>query len=82
MAKARYVLFIIFQACSQRNFNVSLNLNKYLDAVMDHREHITLDASYVKVFHVQHLGRDNGDKNKDSEYALFKKEIPQLMGST
>ncbi|KAJ7740997.1 hypothetical protein B0H14DRAFT_3515417 [Mycena olivaceomarginata] len=44
------------------------DLKKYLDAVMDHREHIALDASYVKVFHVQHLGRDNGDKKKDSEY--------------
>jgi U3 small nucleolar RNA-associated protein 10 len=52
------------------------DLKKYLDAVMDHREHIALDASYVKVFHVQHLGRDNGDKKKDSEYALFFKKIP------
>ncbi|KAJ7301598.1 hypothetical protein DFH08DRAFT_724105, partial [Mycena albidolilacea] len=44
---------------------------KYPDAVMDHREHIALEASYVKVFHVQHLGRDNGAKKKDAEYALF-----------
>ncbi|KAF8192665.1 hypothetical protein K438DRAFT_2017867 [Mycena galopus ATCC 62051] len=44
------------------------DLKKYLDALMDHREHIALDASYVKVFHVQHLGRDNKDKKKDAEY--------------
>ncbi|KAJ7270708.1 hypothetical protein B0H12DRAFT_1229192 [Mycena haematopus] len=44
------------------------DLTKYLDALMDHQEHIALDASYVKVFHVQHLGRDNKDKKKDSDY--------------
>ncbi|KAJ6463475.1 hypothetical protein C8R45DRAFT_840925 [Mycena sanguinolenta] len=44
------------------------DLKKYLDALMDHQEHIALDASYVKVFHVQHLGQDNKDKKKDSDY--------------
>ncbi|KAJ6554556.1 armadillo-type protein [Mycena capillaripes] len=44
------------------------DLKKYLEALMDHREHIDLDASYVKVFHVQHLARSNADKKKDSEY--------------
>ncbi|KAF7373573.1 U3 small nucleolar RNA-associated protein 10 [Mycena sanguinolenta] len=44
------------------------DLKKYLDALMEHQEHIALDASYVRVFHVQLLGRDNKDKKKDSEY--------------
>jgi U3 small nucleolar RNA-associated protein 10 len=43
------------------------DLKRYLDVVMDHREHIALDASYLKVFHVQHLARSNADKKKDSE---------------
>ncbi|KAJ6630100.1 hypothetical protein B0H10DRAFT_1984968 [Mycena sp. CBHHK59/15] len=44
------------------------DLKKYLDAIVDHQEHILLDAAYVKVFHVQHLARSNVDKKKDSEY--------------
>ncbi|KAJ6464259.1 hypothetical protein C8R47DRAFT_1180243 [Mycena vitilis] len=44
------------------------DLKKYLDALMDHREHIALDASYLKVFQVQHLARPSTDKKKDSEY--------------
>ncbi|KAJ7692788.1 hypothetical protein B0H14DRAFT_3175398 [Mycena olivaceomarginata] len=44
------------------------DIKKYLDAMMDHREHIALDASYVKVFHVQHLGGYNEDKKKDSKH--------------
>jgi U3 small nucleolar RNA-associated protein 10 len=47
------------------------DVKKYLDAMMDHWEHIALDASHVKVFHVQHMGQDNGDKMKDSECAPF-----------
>ncbi|KAJ7780384.1 hypothetical protein B0H14DRAFT_3894054 [Mycena olivaceomarginata] len=43
------------------------HLNNYLDAVVDHRKHIALDALYIKVFHVQNLGWDNGDKKKDSK---------------
>ncbi|KAJ7630018.1 hypothetical protein DFH06DRAFT_704991 [Mycena polygramma] len=44
------------------------DLKKYLDALMDHREHIALDAAYLKVFHVQHLARPSTEKKKDSEY--------------
>ncbi|KAJ7756261.1 hypothetical protein B0H16DRAFT_696293 [Mycena metata] len=44
------------------------DLKKYLDGLLAHREHIVLDASYVKVFHVQHLARSNADKKKDSEH--------------
>ncbi|KAJ7222324.1 hypothetical protein GGX14DRAFT_663256 [Mycena pura] len=44
------------------------DLKKYLDALMDHREHITLDAAYVKIFHLQHLTRSKADKKKNSEY--------------
>jgi U3 small nucleolar RNA-associated protein 10 len=47
------------------------DVKKYLDAMMDHWEHIALDASHVKVFHVQYMGQDNGDKMKDSECAPF-----------
>ncbi|KAJ7452113.1 hypothetical protein B0H11DRAFT_1742292 [Mycena galericulata] len=44
------------------------DLKKYLDAVVAHRQHISLDAGYLKVFHVQHLARSNADKKKDAEY--------------
>ncbi|KAJ7790058.1 hypothetical protein B0H14DRAFT_3502070 [Mycena olivaceomarginata] len=62
--ETRCVLFILFlQACGEAESDVK----KYLDAMMDHWEHIALDASHVKVFHVQHMGQDNGDKMKDSD---------------
>ncbi|KAJ7146113.1 hypothetical protein C8R44DRAFT_600928 [Mycena epipterygia] len=44
------------------------DLKKYLDAIEEHREHISLDPAYFKVFHAQHLARSNADKKKDSEY--------------
>ncbi|KAF7326662.1 U3 small nucleolar RNA-associated protein 10 [Mycena venus] len=44
------------------------NLVEYLGAILDHLEHIALDASYIKVIHSQHLSRTNTDKKKDSEY--------------
>ncbi|KAJ7456907.1 hypothetical protein FB451DRAFT_1275210 [Mycena latifolia] len=53
---------------SQLQYLSQNDLKKYLDAVVDHREHLSLDAAYVKVFHAQHLARSNADKKKDSEY--------------
>ncbi|KAK7055439.1 U3 small nucleolar RNA-associated protein 10 [Favolaschia claudopus] len=45
------------------------DLAQYVTAIMDHREHFALDPSYVKAFHVQHLGRAAIDKRtKDSDY--------------
>ncbi|KAJ7607399.1 hypothetical protein FB45DRAFT_1135460 [Roridomyces roridus] len=44
------------------------DIKKYLNDILEHREHLTLDATYLKVFHVQHLARFAADKKKDSEY--------------
>ncbi|KAJ7178741.1 armadillo-type protein [Mycena crocata] len=44
------------------------DLKRYLDAIADHQKHISLDAAYLKVFHLQHLARVNTDKKKDLDY--------------
>ncbi|KAJ6578862.1 hypothetical protein DFH09DRAFT_980162 [Mycena vulgaris] len=73
LAEQRFSAVYAFDAIygereSQLQYLSQGDLKKYLDAVMDHREHISLDPAYVKIFHLQHLGRSNTDKKKDSEY--------------
>lgn len=43
------------------------DLKKYLNALVEHRDHFTNDASYLKVFHEQHLVRSKTDKKHDAE---------------
>ncbi|KAJ7701560.1 hypothetical protein B0H17DRAFT_1195339 [Mycena rosella] len=73
LAEQRFSAVYAFDAIygesdSQLQYLSQGDLKKYLDAVMDHREHLSLDPAYIKVFHVQHLARSNADKKKDSEY--------------
>ncbi|KAJ7079966.1 hypothetical protein B0H15DRAFT_1025307 [Mycena belliarum] len=73
LAEQRFSVVYAFDAIygereSQLQYFSQSDLKKYLDALVGHREHIALDPSYVKVFHVQHLARSNADKRKDSEY--------------
>ncbi|KAF8154101.1 hypothetical protein B0H34DRAFT_800000 [Crassisporium funariophilum] len=44
------------------------NLKRYLHALVEHRDHFINDASYVKVFHEQHLLRTKTDKKRDADY--------------
>ncbi|KAG6857013.1 hypothetical protein H0H87_010685 [Tephrocybe sp. NHM501043] len=44
------------------------DLKTYLNALVEHHDHLSHDVEYIKVFHQQHLGKDKNDKKKDSEY--------------
>ncbi|KAG6866337.1 hypothetical protein C0991_005804 [Blastosporella zonata] len=44
------------------------DLKIYLNALVEHRDHLSHDVDYIKVFHQQHLGKAKADKKKDSEY--------------
>jgi U3 small nucleolar RNA-associated protein 10 len=40
---------------------------RYLNALIEHRDHFSTDPSYLRVFHEQHLIRGKSDKKKDAE---------------
>ncbi|KAF8901036.1 armadillo-type protein [Gymnopilus junonius] len=44
------------------------DLKKYLNGLVEHRDHFTNDPSYLKVFHEQHLVRSKSDKKRDADY--------------
>lgn len=44
------------------------DLQRYLDALLAHKDHFENDGSYLPVFHSHHLTKASGDKKKDSEY--------------
>ena len=41
--------------------------NRYLNVLIEHRDHFLTDPSYLKVFHEQHLIRGKSDKKRDAE---------------
>lgn len=43
------------------------DLKRYLDALVEHRDHFVNDPSYLKVFQEGHLSRAKSDKKKDAE---------------
>ena len=43
------------------------DLKRYLDALVEHRDHFVNDPSYLKVFQEGHLSRAISDKKKDAE---------------
>ncbi|KAJ2923032.1 hypothetical protein H1R20_g14063, partial [Candolleomyces eurysporus] len=44
------------------------DLQRYLDALLAHKDHFENDGSYLPIFHSHHLTKASGDKKKDSEY--------------
>ncbi|KDR78387.1 hypothetical protein GALMADRAFT_245550 [Galerina marginata CBS 339.88] len=44
------------------------DLKRYLNGLVEHRDHFLNDPSYLKVFHEQHLGRTKADKKHDADY--------------
>ncbi|KAF7307826.1 U3 small nucleolar RNA-associated protein 10 [Mycena kentingensis (nom. inval.)] len=44
------------------------DLKKYLEALVAHKDHISLDSAFIKLFHTQHLQRSAGEKRKAAEY--------------
>ncbi|CAA7262090.1 unnamed protein product [Cyclocybe aegerita] len=44
------------------------DLKRYLNDLVGHRDHFANDASYLKVFHEQYLGRAKSEKKKDVDY--------------
>jgi U3 small nucleolar RNA-associated protein 10 len=40
---------------------------RYLNALIEHRDHFLTDPSYLRIFHEQHLIRDKSDKKRDTE---------------
>ncbi|KAG5644278.1 hypothetical protein DXG03_008763 [Asterophora parasitica] len=46
------------------------DFKKYVDALAEHRDHLTHDVDYIKAFHQQHLGKNKADKRRESEYKL------------
>ncbi|PPQ90282.1 hypothetical protein CVT25_013107 [Psilocybe cyanescens] len=44
------------------------DLKRYLNALVEHRDHFANDPSYLKIFHDQHLGRTKADKKRDADY--------------
>ncbi|KAG6909155.1 hypothetical protein DXG01_001782 [Tephrocybe rancida] len=44
------------------------DLKTYLSALVEHRDHLSHDVEYIKVFHQQHLGKNKSDKKKSLEY--------------
>jgi len=43
------------------------DLKRYLNALIEHRDHFLIDPSYLKVFHEQHLIQGKSDKGRDAE---------------
>ena len=43
------------------------DLKRYLDALVEHRDHFVNDPSYLKVFQDGHLSQAKSDKKKDAE---------------
>ncbi|KAF8797612.1 hypothetical protein BYT27DRAFT_7204423 [Phlegmacium glaucopus] len=44
------------------------DLKRYLNALVEHRDHFSNDPSYLKTFHEQHLIRAKSDKKRDADY--------------
>lgn len=44
------------------------DLTKYLDALVEHRDHFTNDASYITIFHAQHLAKIASGQKKNNDY--------------
>ncbi|KAF7297329.1 U3 small nucleolar RNA-associated protein 10 [Mycena indigotica] len=53
---------------AQLQYLSQADLKRYLAALVDHKDHIMLDAGFVQVFHSQHLKRSTADKRKEIEY--------------
>lgn len=47
------------------------DLKKYLEALVEHQDHLINDSSYLQVLHQEHLGKRGTDKKKEIEYAPF-----------
>ncbi|PPR01672.1 hypothetical protein CVT24_001501 [Panaeolus cyanescens] len=43
------------------------DLKKYLDALVEHRDHFINDSAYIKIFHAQHLSKVKGEKKKEAD---------------
>lgn len=43
------------------------DLIKYLDALVEHRDHFTNDVSYIAIFHAQHLSKIASGQKKNNE---------------
>lgn len=43
------------------------DFKKYLDALVEHRDHLVHDVDYIKTLHQLHLGTRKGDKRRESE---------------
>ncbi|KAF9480276.1 hypothetical protein BDN70DRAFT_905831 [Pholiota conissans] len=44
------------------------DLQRYLTGLIERRDHFANDASYLKVFHAEHLARNKADKKRDADY--------------
>ncbi|EAU87657.2 hypothetical protein CC1G_09118 [Coprinopsis cinerea okayama7 len=44
------------------------DLVRYLDALLEHKDHFHGDAGYLALFHGQYLVKNAGDRKRDSEY--------------
>ncbi|KAF9468309.1 hypothetical protein BDZ94DRAFT_1246474 [Collybia nuda] len=44
------------------------DLKKYLDALVDHQDHLLHDVNYIRTLHQLHLGTRKGDKKRESDY--------------
>ena len=43
------------------------DLRRYLSSLVEHRDHLCSDSSYLAIFHGEHLGKSTGDKQRDVE---------------
>ncbi len=43
------------------------DLKRYLTALVEHRDHLINDPSYLMIVHEHHLGRIKGEKKKEAE---------------
>ncbi|KAF7321073.1 U3 small nucleolar RNA-associated protein 10 [Mycena chlorophos] len=74
LAEAKFSTVYAFDAIygseseAQLQYLAQTDLKLYLAALVDHKDHIALDASFARSFHTQHLSRANGDKKKHIEY--------------
>ncbi|KAH6904492.1 hypothetical protein BKA70DRAFT_1373519 [Coprinopsis sp. MPI-PUGE-AT-0042] len=44
------------------------DLKRYLDALLDHKDHFQGDPGYLGLFHGQYLIKNSGDRKRDTEY--------------
>lgn len=44
------------------------DLGKYLKGLVEHKDHLISDGTYLPTFHHQHLAKKKGDGKKDSTY--------------